>query len=320
MKKILITGGTGFAGTHLVEHLLHDSLSEPAEIHVTHFGNKLPTLFDTFKPHQIHQVDLQDAVALDQLIKLVLPKEIYHLAAIASVSSSYSHAARVIQNNSAIQINILESVMKFVPEARLLVIGSGEEYGMSFPDELPITENHPFRPLSPYAVSKVTQDLLAYSYYLSRKLNILRVRPFNHTGEGQTVDFAIPSFASQIVEVELGKRTNLLVGSIDAKRDVSDVKDIVTAYQLVMQSGEVGEVYNIGSGQSVSMQAILSELVKLSTVKIKIETDPTKLRPTDIPEMVADITKISNLGWQPKISRDQTLMRVLHWWRTQHSN
>ncbi|MBP9781134.1 GDP-mannose 4,6-dehydratase [Candidatus Woesebacteria bacterium] len=320
MKKILITGGTGFAGTHLVEHLLHDSLSEPAEIHVTHFGNKLPTLFDTFKPHQIHQVDLQDAVALDQLIKLVLPKEIYHLAAIASVSSSYSHAARVIQNNSAIQINILESVMKFVPEARLLVIGSGEEYGMSFPDELPITENHPFRPLSPYAVSKVTQDLLAYSYYLSRKLNILRVRPFNHTGEGQTVDFAIPSFASQIVEVELGKRTNLLVGSLDAKRDVSDVKDIVTAYQLVMQSGEVGEVYNIGSGQSVSMQAILSELVKLSTVKIKIETDPTKLRPTDIPEMVADITKISNLGWQPKISRDQTLMRVLHWWRTQHSN
>ena len=320
MKKILITGGTGFAGTHLVEHLLNDSSSDSTEIHVTHFGNKLPTLFDTFKPHQIHQVDLQDAVALDQLIKLVLPTEIYHLAAIASVSSSYSHAARVIQNNSAIQINILESAMKFVPEARLLVIGSGEEYGKSFPDELPITENHPFRPLSPYAVSKVTQDLLAYSYYLSRKLNILRVRPFNHTGEGQTVDFAIPSFASQIVEVELGKRTNLLVGSLDAKRDVSDVKDIVTAYQLVMQSGEVGEVYNIGSGQSVSMRAILSELVKLSTVKIKIETDPTKLRPTDIPEMVADITKISNLGWRPKISRDQTLMRVLHWWRTQHSN
>jgi GDP-4-dehydro-6-deoxy-D-mannose reductase len=319
MKKILITGGTGFAGTHLVEYLLNNPSSDSTEIHVTHFGNKLPALFEQFKPHQIHQVDLQDAIALDQLIKLVLPTEIYHLAAIAAVSSSYSNAARVIQNNSAIQINLLESMIKFVPDARLLVIGSAEEYGMSLPGELPIREDHPFRPLSPYAVSKVTQDLLAYSYFMSRKLNILRVRPFNHTGEGQTVDFAIPSFASQIVEIELGKLTHLSVGNLDAKRDISDVKDVVAAYQLVMQVGVVGEVYNIGSGHSVSMKDILNELIQYSSVPIAIETDTNKLRPTDITEMVADITKITALGWQPKIGRDQTLLRVLHWWRTQHS-
>ncbi len=320
MKKILITGGTGFAGTHLVEHLLHDPSSESVEINVTHFGNKLPTFFEQFKPNQIHRIDLQDSVALDQLVERIQPVEIYHLAAMASVSSSYAQAARVIQNNSSIQINLLESIIKFSPDARLLVIGSAEEYGFSLPGELPIGENHPFRPLSPYAVSKVTQDLLAYSYFLSRKLNVLRVRPFNHTGEGQTVDFAIPSFASQIVEIELGKRTHLSVGNLDAKRDISDVKDVVAAYQLVMQVGVVGEVYNIGSGKSVTMKEILNELLEFASVPITIETDQTKLRPTDIPEMVADINKIAALGWQPKISRDQTLLRVLHWWRTQHSN
>lgn len=317
MKRVLITGGTGFVGTHLVENLIQHFPADELELHVTHFGNHIPAQFQHFRPEQIHQIDLQDSQLVDHLIEQVRPDEIYHLAALAAVSTSFSQAAKVIQNNSSIQLNLLEAISQYVPESRILTVGSAEEYGISSPTELPINEDHPFRPINPYAVSKVTQDLLAYSYFLSRKLNILRVRPFNHTGEGQTTDFAIPSFAAQIVEIELGKRRHLLIGNLEAKRDITDVKDMVAAYQLVMEKGVFGEVYNIGSGRSVTMRAVLDKLIALTSVKILTETDTSKLRPTDIPEMLADIGKINKLGWEPKIQLDETLSRVLHWWRTQ---
>ncbi len=320
MKRVLITGGTGFVGTHLVENLTQHFSADELELHVTHFGNQIPAQFQSFKPDQIHRIDLQDNQLVEQLIEQIRPDEIYHLAAMAAVSTSYTQAAKVIQNNSSIQLNLLEAISQHVPESRILIVGSAEEYGISLPTELPINEDHPFRPINPYAVSKVTQDLLAYSYFLSRKLNILRVRPFNHTGEGQTTDFAIPAFAAQIVEIELGKRSHLLIGNLEAKRDITDVKDMVLAYQLVMAKGDVGEVYNIGSGQSVTMKSVLDKLIGLTSVSIEIETDASKLRPTDIPEMLADITKIKKLGWEPTIQLDDTLTRVLHWWRTQLSH
>lgn len=320
MKRVLITGGTGFVGTHLVEYLIQHFPADQLELHVTHYGNQIPDQFQHFKAEQIHRIDLQDNQLVDQLIEQIKPDEIYHLAAMAAVSTSYTQAAKVIQNNSSIQLNLLEAISQYAPESRILIVGSAEEYGISLPTELPINEDHPFRPINPYAVSKVTQDLLAYSYFLSRKLNILRVRPFNHTGEGQTTDFAIPAFAAQIVEIELGKRSHLLIGNLEAKRDITDVKDMVMAYQLVMAKGTVGEVYNIGSGQSVTMKSVLDKLIGLTSVPIEIETDASKLRPTDIPEMLADITKIKKLGWEPTIQLDDTLTRVLHWWRTQLSH
>ena len=320
MKRILITGGTGFAGSHLVEHLLANPTDEAQILHVTHFGNRLPKMFDSFGVDQVHRVDLQNAQLVHDLLQAVQPTEIYHLAAIASVASSYSRAALVIQNNTSVQLNLLESMQRFAPEARLLVIGSAEEYGISLPNELPITEEHPLRPINPYAVSKVTQDLLAYSYFISSKLNIVRVRPFNHTGERQTTDFVIPSFISQIVKIERAEQTRLYVGNLDVKRDISDVKDVVAAYQVVMEKGDAGAVYNIGSGQSVSMRDVLDTLVSMATIPIDIQVDEAKVRPMDIPDMVADISKMKEIGWIPMIERDETLKRVLHWWRAQPSS
>lgn len=319
MKNILVTGGTGFAGTHLIAYLQSVLDLSEYQLHVTHFGNSLSEQFSNFDPRCLHQLDLQDPALVRELIKRVQPVQIYHLAAFASAGDSFAQAAHVINNNSSIQLYILDAVAEIVPSARVLVVGSAEEYGISEAGELPISEDHPFRPVNPYAVSKVTQDMLGLSYVYSHHLDVVRVRPFNHTGEGQTPAFAIPAFASQIVAIEAGRQQELSVGNLDAKRDISDVLDVVRAYYLVMTEGKTGEVYNIGSGQSWSMREIVDALISFAKVPISVVTDENRLRPSEIPEMTANISRIRSLGWEPQISRDQTLQRVLNWWRSREN-
>ncbi|PIY79493.1 MAG: GDP-mannose 4,6-dehydratase [Candidatus Pacebacteria bacterium CG_4_10_14_0_8_um_filter_43_12] len=313
----LITGGTGFAGSHLIEYLLNQQLVNPELLHTTYYSDVPDYLAHRLPAQNFHKIDLTSIQATNQLLALIQPKFIYHLAAFASVGNSFEKSRQAVLNNISLQLNLLEAIQNQVHQARLLLIGSAESYGISQPDELPIKEDHPFRPVNPYGVSKLAQEMLGYAYAQSWQLDIVRVRPFNHIGERQTADFAIPSFAKQIVAIERGHQPTLKVGNLDAIRDFTDVKDMVKAYQLLVATGISGEVYNIGSGQGKTMKEVVELLCSLSTVSIHVEVDQSKLRPLDIPVVIANNERVRQLGWQPTISLLSSLQRVLEYWRAQ---
>lgn len=309
--RILVTGGTGFAGSFLVEELLAQGQSD---VHVTSFS---PLTKEWFLPSDhVHVVDLSQADSVIHLIQTLQPTQIYHLAALSEVGSSFNQAGKIITNNALLQINLLDAVRDHCPSTRLVVVGSAQEYDIHQPiPATGINEQHPLGPANPYAVSKVTQDLIALSYHYSYKLDIVIARPFNHTGERQQPAFAIPSFAQQIVLVERGRQPEIKIGNLDAVRDFTDVKDVVKAYILLMDRGSAGQAYNIGSGQGVSMKEILTILLSLAKQEIRVVTDPSKLRPHDSPSVIADISKIAALGWQPTVPLESTLERVIEYWR-----
>ena len=314
--RVLITGASGFAGTHLVEALKQSANAKDMEIFGTVF-NGSGVLAELLPQDHIIPLNLMDVEAVKSLFTTVQPDQIYHLASFAFVGQSFERGAELLTNNIELQEHVLEALLKYTPSARLLVIGSAEEYGLSEQGESPIKEDHPFRPVNPYAVSKVAQDLLAYAFTVSHKLNIVRVRPFNHIGERQTIDFAIPAFAKQIIAIERGQQDSLSVGNLTGLRDFTDVKDMVRAYILLMEKGQVGEVYNIGSGTGVKMSEIVDKLIALSSVKIIVNQDEKRFRPLDIPEIIADASKIQSLGWKATIPLDETLKRILEYWRKQ---
>ncbi len=318
--KVLITGGEGFVGSHLVEQLLSSSI---AEIHITTYSAKGSYIHQLLPETQIHQLDLTDQAATFELIKQLLPDQIYHLAALSAVGSSFEKVKEVLDNNMLLQLNLLEAVRQFQPKARTLVIGSAMEYDLtrSYENFSPeaVDETYPLGPVSPYAISKSLQDFLGYSYAKSYQLEIVRVRPFNHIGERQSDEFAVPAFAKQLAAIEKGEQESLKVGNLEAIRDFTDVKDMVKAYQLLMDRGQAGEVYNIGSGQGRSIQQVLDLLIELSQTEVKIERDQARLRPSDVPVAIANPTKIQQLGWQPEITLEQTLKRILDYWRSRPS-
>ncbi len=315
MKKVLITGITGFAGSFLAEHLT--SLGNQ-EIYGTYLSD---SSLDNIAPHKeslhLTQVDLTDAQAVNDLLVTIKPDEIYHLAALPSPADSHQNPSRYIHNNVDVQLNILESVKKnSLSSARILIVSSAEIYGAVPLDALPIDELTAMRPNSPYSVSKATQDLLGLQYYLSYKLPIIRVRPFNHIGPRQSPAFVVAAFAQQVARIEKGmQEAKISVGNLQAKRDFTDVRDMVKAYQIVMERGIPGEVYNIGSGRSVSIQEVLDKLIALSNTPMEVVQDPARLRPSDVPDLVCDIAKIAELGWQSQVPLDETLKNTLDYWR-----
>ncbi len=311
--KILITGGTGFAGSHLVEVLLEQGFKD---IHATTFSGEDKFVSSLIGADHIHKLNLTSKEETSEFFKQLQPTQIYHLAALAAVGKSFDEADKVLMNNITLQQNVLLAVRDHCSKARLLVVGSAEEYGVSISeDEIPVSESHPFRPINPYAVSKVAQDMLAYSYFVSYGLDIVTVRPFNHIGERQSTDFAIPAFTKQIVAIENGQQSELKVGSLTAIRDFTDVKDMVRAYSIVMNKGLTGEAYNIGSGVGLKMSEMLDKLIKLSDKPITVTTDESRMRPHDIPKMVSNSAKIEALGWSPTIPLDQTVERIINWYR-----
>lgn len=310
---ILVTGGTGFAGSHLLEALL---TAGRTNLHTTHFGNTVQLPFDTSSV-QFHQVDLTNKQATEALIQKVQPDQIYHLASFAAVGKSFQQADGLLKNNIGLQLNMLEAVRQFKPDARVLSIGSAEEYGLvnSSDPNFTIDESFPFNPINPYAVSKLTQEHLAVAYLNSYQLQIVRVRPFNHIGERQSLEFVIPAFVSQLVQIEKGQATTMKVGNLEVTRDFTDVKDMARAYMLLMEKGQVGEVYNVGSGMGWKIADVLNELIKLSSAKVTLEQDPSRMRPSDIPRFVANADKVRSLGWEPQIALTDTLQRVVTEWR-----
>lgn len=304
---ILITGGTGFVGSHLQEALWAKGCTN---IHIT------STRDIDFMNAKVHPVDLTDRAATHSLFEKLHPQWIFHLASYAIVSNSFENQHTIYQQNALIQEHVLEATKLFAPTARFLNVSSGEIYGKSIDAaELPITESHVFRPSNPYAVSKIYQDSLAYMYSLAHHLNIVRARPFNHIGERQSNKFVVPSIAEQIAKIEKGLQTKLNIGNTEAIRDFSDVKDVVQAYILLIEKGDAGETYNIGSGKGHSIQDVLEMLVSLSSVNITVEVDSERLRPSDIPVMIASIQKINALGWHPTIPLHETVVRILEFWR-----
>lgn len=315
---ILITGGTGFAGSHLVEHLL--SLGQ-TNVHVTSFGGQAGYVGSLLPADQIHQLDLTDHVAVNQVIQKIQPTQIYHLASTATVGASFDQAQKILDNHLHLQLNLLEAVRLHAPKARILAIGSALEYDTT-PTQPPqqhliIDEAHALGPVSPYAVSKTLQSHLAYFYARTHHLDVVLTRPFNHIGERQAPGFVVADFAKQIVEIERGERSEILVGNLAAERDFTDVKDMVKAYALLMSRGQTSEVYNIGSARAYSIQQILEWLKAAATVPISVTIDPKKFRPLDIHSIIADNGKVLKLGWQPTTDIQPTVQRILAWWRTQ---
>ena len=308
--KILLTGGTGFVGSHMTEYLLSQGYTN-ITLTTLNGSEEVPNA-------TVYQVDLSDADQTFACFEHCKPDYIVNLAAVATVGNSFEKAKAMVSVNAAIMLSVLEAMRKVTPTAKMLQVSSAAVYGISTSeDEVPQSEQHPFRPVNPYAVSKLTQEFLAQTYARSYSLDIVYVRSFNHTGERQTSHFAIPAFAEQIVAIEQGEQHTLLVGNLEAIRDFTDVKDVVRAYQLLLTSGISGEVYNLGSGKGYSMKEVLDMLISFSTTNIRVSQESELLRPLDIPVSIADNEKITALGWRPEITLSDTLQRVLEWQRKQ---
>ncbi len=316
MKKVLITGISGFVGQHLAQHLL--SLSNFEIIGTYRSEKSLETLKELNGKVSLRQLDLNDADAVSSLLQDISPDQIYNLAAQASPQVSFKAPRETIINNITAELNILEALKNNdLSSSRLLTIATGEMYGIVDPMDIPIDELTPLKPVSPYSVSKIAQDYLSLQYFYAYKLDVVRVRPFNHIGPGQKEGYVVADFAKQIVEIEKQKREPIIsVGNLEAKRDFTDVRDMVKAYQLALEKGVSGEVYNIGSGKSHKINDMLQQLLSYSSAKVEVKVDPSRFRPIDVPEIVCDYSKFNKVtGWNPEISFEKTLQEILDYWR-----
>lgn len=313
-KKALITGITGFVGSHLAEFLLKEGL----EVYgINRWRSKDNNIENIRSKIELHEADLLDAHSLYAIVEKIRPHYIFHLAAQSYVVSSWASPVNTLEVNVIGSANLFEAVRKAELDVVIQIACSSEEYGFVYPDELPIKETNPLRPLSPYAVSKIAMDYLGYQYFKSYGLKIVRTRGFNHTGPRRGEVFAESTFAKQIAEIEKGIREPVVyVGNLEAKRDYTDVRDMVYGYYLAALKGEPGEVYNICSGKAWRIKDVLDYLLSLAKVKVKVKNDPKRMRPSDVPVLIGDNSKFSKkTGWKPKISFEKTLLDLLDYWR-----
>lgn len=313
--RVLITGITGFVGSHLAEHALKAGAEVVGSVR---WRSRLEHIEGIRQSIRLIEADLRDVSSVRALLAESRPDWIFHLAAQSFVHASFNAPAEALHTNVLCQVNLLEGLRAERLSPRVLVTGSSEEYGLVYEHELPIKETNPLRPLSPYAVSKVAQDLMGYQYWKSYNLPIVRSRAFNHEGPRRGDPFVTSNFAKQIVEIEAGRRERVIhVGNLQARRDFSDVRDVVRGYWLLLERGEPGEVYNLCSGQAWSIQQVLDFLLAQSRVSgIAVREDPARLRPSDVPFLVGDASKIRQaLGWKPEIPFEQTLRDLLDYWR-----
>lgn len=315
MTKAVITGITGFVGSHLAEFLLKQ---EGVQVHgLVRWRSKLDNIHSLLSQITLHECDLRDSISVSGIIEQIRPDLIFHLGAQSFVPASWKAPTETLTTNMIGQVNLLEAVRTCRLDCRIQIAGSSEEYGLILEGELPIREENPLRPLSPYAVSKVGQDLLGYQYFQSYHLPIIRTRGFNHSGPRRGDVFVESNFAKQIAAIELKLQPPVIsVGNLQAKRDFTDVRDMVRGYWLALEKGIPGEVYNIASGKAYSVEEILNLLLEYSFVKPRIETNPDRLRPSDVPILLGDSQKFRRqTGWTPTIPFEKTLEDLLNYWR-----
>ena len=305
MPRCLVTGASGFVGPHLRALLLAG-------------GHDVWTTDRTDAGHEQHlRCELLDAAAVRDVLAAARPEWIFHLAGLSSVAYSFTHPGEVLHVNLVGACNVFEAMRAVTPRARILVVGSAEEYGAVDAARQPIHEDEPFRPASPYAVSKAAQELLAQQYAASHGLDVVLARSFNHSGPGQSDRFVLPGFARQIAMVEQGRQEPLLlVGNLDVWRDFLDVRDVVRAYAHLLAHGDSRTAYNVCRGEAARVGDLLDGLVRRARVTLRTEVDPERWRPSDLPVLRGDPGRLrSRTGWAPELTLDQTLDDILNDWR-----
>ena len=311
MKKALIIGAAGFVGPYLARHLVKDY---GMEVYATKLsGNEQIDI-----PAWMYELDILNREEIIDLLYKIRPDYIFHLAAQSSVALAWEKPGLTIDVNIKGSVNVMDAVRDLYYKPRLLLIGSGEEYGHIKPNEVPIVEDNYLRPGNLYAATKVCQNMIAQIYAKAYDMEVIMVRAFNHIGPGQSPTFVVSDFCKQVVEIEKGLREPVMrVGNLRARRDFTDVRDVVRAYALLVQHGKAGETYNVGSGHAIEIQGILEMIIAQSGVDVKVEVDPNKIRPVDVPIIEADTTKLrSETKWVPEISLEQTIRETMDYWRT----
>jgi GDP-4-dehydro-6-deoxy-D-mannose reductase len=315
LVRVLITGITGFVGSHMAEY----ALARDARVFgSSRWRSKTENVEHLRSRITLIESDLRDLSSVRGLVEAANPSHVIHLAAQSFVGASWQTPAETLSTNIIAQVNLLEAIRGLRIHPRVLVVGSSEEYGTVYEDELPIRESNPLRPLSPYAVSKVAQDLMGYQYFRSYGLSIVRSRAFNHTGPRRGDVFVESNLAKQVAEIEAGLSEPVVhVGDLRPRRDFSDVRDIVRGYWLLLERGEPGEVYNLCSGRAWAIQAVLDFLLTRSAVRgITVKADPARFRPSDVMVLEGDPSRIEKTtGWKAEIPFERTLSELLDYWR-----
>jgi GDP-4-dehydro-6-deoxy-D-mannose reductase len=312
--QALVTGAAGFVGRYLVKFLLEQGYTVIAAQHSSSLSAGQPPDDPAYTGAVIRQADVTDKEALRRLLAEFSPAEIYHLAGIAVTTGEDREAYYRVNFQGA--VNLFEAVREAAPRARVLYVGSAAAYGAVPPDRQPITEEQPLAPVSHYAASKAAADMAA-SAYAAEGLHIVRARPFNHTGPGQTTAYVCSRLAQKVAEVALGRAEPVITaGNLDTARDFTDVRDVVRAYHLLLQHGRPSEAYNVCSEKAYSVREVAALLREIAGVAITIESAAELKRPTDIPLLLGSAEKIRrNTGWQPQIPFRQTLADLLAWWQ-----
>jgi GDP-4-dehydro-6-deoxy-D-mannose reductase len=340
--RVLITGITGMVGSFLAEYLV-DHHPDVEVFGTFRWRSKLDNVQDLRNRGKLNALDegqrvtdeaslrrfvragevtvvdceLQDASAVRGVIRAIQPDRVFHLAAQSFVPTSWTAPSATLTNNIVAQVNLFEAIREARLDPVIHIAGSSEEYGLVYPHEAPIAESNPLRPLSPYAVSKVAQETLALQYFRSYGLKCIVTRGFNHTGPRRGQVFVTSSFARQIAQIEAGLHPPIIdVGDLESKRDWTDTRDMVRAYWLAAERGVAGEVYNTGQGTCIRVGDMLDVLLSHSNVKIDKEQDPSRMRPSDVRLLWANVDKFKKAtGWEPMIPFDQTMVDLLDYWR-----
>jgi len=312
--KALITGISGFGGSHLTEELL--------SCNYTVFGmvrpdEDLTNIYHLQSDLKLEIGDLKDGDSLKTIMSSVKPDMVFHLAAEASAHKSFEEPLHFFEINVMGTIRLLQAIRDLDPFPRVVLVTSSEIYGYVTPEEIPISEEQKFRPESPYAVSKVTVAYLGRQFFRNFNIPIIEARAFNHIGPRQTRGFVVPDFCEQIAKIKMGYKEPVIeVGNLSEKRDFVDVKDVVRAYRMIAERGIPGEGYNISSNKSVDIETLLKTLIAFSDKKISVVQDPNKMRPSRMPEIRGDNSKIKNeLGWEPTINLNSSLAKSLEYWQ-----
>lgn len=293
--RALVTGGLGFVGRHLVEHLADR-------------GDDVVVV----DRHSSPSVDITDPSSIRAAIAAASPEVVYHLAGWAAVATSWDDPAAALHLNAAGTLHTLEACRAAEVE-RVVCVASADVYGVVTEAELPLTEHSPIRPTTPYAASKVAAEAVAHQAFLGYGDQVLRVRPFNHIGPGQAEQFVAPALAGRIARAERDGADHVVVGNLTPRRDLTDVRDVVRAYRLLVEHGRAGEVYNVCSGVDVAVQELADQLIALADRPVRLVTDPELVRPVDLPVLRGDPAKLrADTGWTPEIPLEQTLRDLFH--------
>ena len=289
--RALVTGGSGFVGSWLQAHLeeMGDEVIVPGD-----------------------ELDVTDPVSVGSTLTTAGPDALYHLAGLAHVGQSWKEPVRFFETNAVGTLHVLDAARRCQPVPRVLVVSSAEVYGSVQPDELPLSEEAPMRPVSPYAVSKVAAEMVGLQATLGWAVPVIRARPFNHVGPGQSPAFAVPALAGRILVALRTGSGVLRTGNLSARRDFTDVRDVVRAYRLLVERGEPGEVYNVCSGRDVSMEEVVSRLMAISDADLRMEADPDLMRPVDVPALRGDASRLeAATGWTAEVPLEDSLRAVL---------